>query len=319
MGAQIKDKLIYCIVNPDAGGGKSRRWWQSTMPDLDRCGYHYFWDYMQPGQIESQVRTAILEQGAEVVVVVGGDGSIFEVVNAVVCRDALIKEGLIIAVAPTGSACDFARQIFPGRQNGLLPLLDQGEVRLVDLGHCRFQCGEQFEEKYYINSFDTGVGADTCFGVNAKKGRIKKLLNGRLAFMLTALKVLMTYQYRHTVIELDRRKIEGEFIITGLGNGSYIGGGMKLFPQASLDDGLLDLLLIPRKRRMEILRLFPKVYSGEAIHIDGVTYLQTDHATITTEQPINIELDGEVPGTTAAQLRVIPRVLPLLLFPPSLT
>ena len=64
---------------------------------------------------------------------------------------------------------------------------------------------------------------------------------------------------------------------------------MKLFPKASLDDGLLDLLLIPRKSKLDILRLFPKVYSGEITNIDGVVYLQAASLKIVTAQPINIE------------------------------
>ena len=314
MKEQIKDKKLYCIVNPGAGGGTSRLWWEKTMPELDRHGYKYSWKYMHPGHVRQQVRTAVLDQRAEIVVVVGGDGSIFEVINAIVENGTLIKEGLIVAVAPSGSACDFARHIYPRQQEGLWALLEHGKVNYIDLGCCRFQQQDTMVEKYYINSFDTGVGADTCFAVNAEKGKIKKRIkNGHIAFMLTALKVLMTYKYSHTHIELPGQSIEGEFIITGFGNGSYIGGGMKLFPKASLDDGLLDLLLIPRKSKLDILRLFPKVYSGEITNIDGVVYLQAASLKIVTAQPINIELDGEVPGTTAAEVHVIPKVLPLLL------
>ncbi len=314
MEAKIRDKRIYCIINPDAGGGNSRIWWETTMPELDQRGYRYSWEYMHPGHIKEQVQTAVIEQGAEVIVVVGGDGSIFEVINAMVEQDKLIKEGLILVVSPTGSACDFARHIYPQQPKSLPDLLEHGQIHHIDLGCCCFQQQEAAVTKYYINSFDTGVGADTCFAVNDKAGKIKKILkNGQMAFMLTALKVLMTYKYCHARIELPEQTIEGEFIITGLGNGSYIGGGMKLFPHAALDDGLLDLLLIPRKSRLNILRLFPKVYSGDVINIAGTVYLQTPTAQISTQQPINIELDGEVPGTTDAEIRVIPKLLPLLL------
>lgn len=314
MEAKIRYKRIYCIINPDAGGGNSRTWWETTMPELDRRGYRYSWEYMHPGHIKQQVRTAVIEQGAEVIVVVGGDGSIFEVINAMVEQDKLIKEGLILVVSPTGSACDFARHIYPQQPKSLPTLLEHGQIHHIDLGCCRFQQQEAAVTKYYINSFDTGVGADTCFAINDRAGKIKKILkNGQLAFMLTALKVLMTYKYCHARIQLPEQTIEGEFIITGLGNGSYIGGGMKLFPHAALDDGLLDLLLIPHKSRLNILRLFPKVYSGDVINIAGAVYLQTPTAQISTQQPINIELDGEVPGTTDAEIHVIPKLLPLLL------
>ena len=116
MKEQIKDKKLYCIVNPGAGGGTSRLWWEKTMPELDRHGYKYSWEYMHPGHVRQQVRTAVLDQRAEIVVVVGGDGSIFEVINAIVENGTLIKEGLIVAVAPSGSACDFARHIHDNKR-----------------------------------------------------------------------------------------------------------------------------------------------------------------------------------------------------------
>ena len=107
--------------------------------ELDRHGYKYSWEYMHPGHVRQQVRTAVLDQRAEIVVVVGGDGSIFEVINAIVENGTLIKEGLIVAVAPSGSACDFARHIYPRQQEGLWTLLEHGKVNYIDLGCCRFQ------------------------------------------------------------------------------------------------------------------------------------------------------------------------------------
>ena len=123
----------------------------------------------------------------------------------------------------------------------------------------------------------------------------------------------MNFNYTVTEIELDDEKFSGEYIIMGCGNGAYIGGGMMLFPQASLTDGKLDLLLIPRKTRLQILKLFTKVYDGTILDIDGVVYRQTGRARFASARPVAAELDGEIPGCAPLEVSVLGGLLPLLL------
>ena len=314
-------KRLYFIINPSAGGGNSRVWWEQMIPQLDKTGYNYFWEYTKIGLISQQVREAVLHQGAEAVIVVGGDGSLFDVLNGIVENDVLIKPDLIIVASPMGSACDFGKMIYKGKQDGPWELLTKGEIRRIDIGRCLFRGDGTAapNTRYFINSFDAGVGADTCVEVNAVEGRMKRFWrNGKIAFMLSSLKVLMTYKYTKARIELPEETFEGEYIIIGFGNGIYAGGGMKLFPKAKLDDGLLDLLLVPKKNRLQILQLFKRVYDGSIINIAGVIYRQVPKIAIHTKIPIYVEMDGEVPGKTDVEIDVLPRFLPVLAFPENL-
>jgi diacylglycerol kinase (ATP) len=315
----VRGKRLFFIINSNAGGGQAHAWWEQIKSGLDAAGYDYFWQFTKAGQIEQQVREAVLEGGAQVVVAVGGDGSLYNALNGIVANDALLRDDLIFVVSPLGSSCDFGKLLYAGQQGkvDLLQLLAQGEVRRIDIGRCLL-AGDQAslpQVKYFINSFDAGAGADTCVEVNALGGRQKKFWrSGRIAFMLSSLKVLMSFRYTRARIELPQETVEGEYIIIGFGNGKFAGGGMMLFPQAELTDGLLDLLLVPRKGRWEILWVFSRVYRGTILGIKGVVYRQSARAKISTERPIYVEMDGEVPGQTAVELSVLPAFLPILTF-----
>ena len=317
--SQIKDKKIFFIVNPMAGGRRANSKWESFLPKLEASGLDFFWEYTSSsGSAGEQIRHAVLQNNAEVIIVFGGDGTLFEVVNGLILNDKLIREEIILGVCSAGSACDFTRFAYTGFNGDALDMLERGQIKYIDVGRCSFMAKDKTKQiRYYLNSCDMGAGADTCYAVNANNGLLKKLLRGKLAFLLSALKVLMSFKYTNTHITCNEEKYSGEYIIAGVGNGMYAGSGMKLFPNAELCDGKLDILLVSKRSRLEILRIFTKVYSGEFIHEKDVSYLQAALVSIETDLPVLIELDGELVGYTNAEVSVLPSLLPLLQIPLS--
>ena len=316
MGKGIADKRIFFLINPKAGGEKAGTWWEDQRRLLDESGLDFFYEFTDgPASAPGQIRRAVSENGAEALFIVGGDGSLYDAINGVFNEGQLVKPGLVFGVCPVGSGCDFARYIYSGHMPALTELLRQGRVAYTDVGCCEYAGPSGVrEQRYFINSFDMGAGADTCAQVNAANGRIKRLTrNGKLSFLLTSLKVLLAFKYTHTVIEADGHIYVGEYIIAGAANGRYIGGGMMMFPDAFLDDGMLDLLLVERRSKLDILRAFPLIYSGRHLSLPGITYVKAAGIHVKTDHPLHIELDGEVPGYTDVSLSVLPGALPLLL------
>ena len=313
MGVGIKERKIFFLINPHAGSGRAAKWWEDLRLSLDEQGFVYTWQYSYcVASAKTQVQDAVI-QGAEAVVMVGGDGSLYEALNGLVKDDALIRKNTVFVAWPAGSACDFVRSLDYG-QITLLDLLKFGKIEYIDICRCAYQSRNGQAVEYFINACDVGTGADTCIAVNAGRGRIKRLLkNGHLAFKITALQVLMRYKYCHIDVYIDDSVASGEFIIVGCGNGSYMGGGMMLFPQASLDSGKVEVFLVRRMSRLRILRVFSKVYDGTVSSIPGVEYYRGRKIKIVSERPLHLELDGEVPGTTDAEITILPKVLPLLL------
>lgn len=316
MGKGIADKHIFFLINPKAGGGKAVAWWECQRRRLEENGIDFFYEFTDgPASAAGQIRRAISINGAEALMIVGGDGSLHDAINGIIDDERLIKPELVFGVCPVGSGCDFGRYIDGGHMPAVTDLIRRGKVVGIDVGCCEYAGPSGVRERrYFINSFDMGAGADTCAEVNATNGRIKRVTrNGKLSFLLTALKVLLAFDYTHAVIEADGNVYKGEFIIAGAANGRYIGGGMMMFPEALLDDGLLDLLLVERRSRLKILQAFPLIYSGRHLSQPGITYVKAAEINIKTDRPINIELDGEVPGYTDVSLSVLPGALPLLI------
>jgi len=311
----VKDKRLFFLVNPASGSGRAEAFWKETMPLLDKEGYTYAWEYSSEEDVSGQLWAAMEKYSPQVIIAIGGDGILYHALNALIREDKPLREDMAFAAYPAGSACDFGRTVFPAGVPPLISLLEKGEIRNIDIGRCVLG-KDKDKTRYFINSFDMGAGADTCVAVNADRGRVKRFWrSGKLAFKFTALKVLMGFKYTLTRVELPDESFEGEYIIMGCGNGSYIGGGMKLFPHASLNDGLLDMLLVPKMGRLAILKAFSRVYDGTITKVNGVRYLQISSLRLLPASSLAVEMDGEIPGTAPAEISVLPAILPLLMLP----
>jgi len=235
-------------------------------------------------------------------------------------NDVLIRPDLVFGVCPAGTGCDFARMIYTnGADSGVdscINLLLEGMVRRVDVGRADFYSavGEPVHT-YFLNGSDIGLGAETCRRVNAEQGRLKRMLkNGQLVFLLAALQSLFSYHCCHIGVRADDECLDGVYLMAAVGNGCFMGGNMRLFPQARLDDGLLDLFLAPQMPKLKILRLFSKVYDGTVLQVQDICYRQVKSVDIKPKQPLYVELDGELPGFTPLSIKVLPRLVPLLQF-----
>jgi|GEM_PF-2953487 len=321
MGQGLRCHKIFFIINPRAGGGKAASWWQNALPALNRLEVDFFWQYSAGGaQTSRQVREAVQQGQATAVMSIGGDGHMHDTLNGIIENDTLIKPELVFGVCPAGTGCDFARMIYPhGKGSGVdsfTRLLLEGVARRVDVGSAVFHtaAGEP-AQAYFLNGSDIGMGAETCRRVNAEGGWLKRRLrSGQTIFLLAAIQTLFSYKYCPVSVQADGECLDGQYVIAAVGNGRFMGGNMCFFPQAQLDDGLLDLFLAAQMPKPKILRLFSKVYDGTVLQVAEVSYRQVKSVIIQPEQPLHVELDGELPGFSPLSVRVLPQLLPLLQF-----
>jgi len=321
MGDGFKERKIFFIVNQFSGGGRAEKWWRAALPILNKQSLNFFWQYSAGGRkTAEQVQRAVLEDKATAVLAVGGDGHLHDTINGLIENDKLLCEDIAFAIYPAGSGCDFARMIYMNSRDnsheGLLDLLFNGQLQPIDVGRADF-FGTEGEERraYFINGSDIGLGAETALRVNTRNGLQKRLLkSGQLTFLLAALQALFSYSYVPMRIEADGEKLDGHYLIAAAGNGRFVGGNMCLFPQAKLDDGLLELFLVRQMPKTRVLRLFAKVYDGTVLEVAEVCYRRVQNVKIIPTEPLQLELDGELPGLTPLNIRILPRLLPLLKF-----
>jgi diacylglycerol kinase (ATP) len=232
-------------------------------------------------------------------VVVGGDGTVNEVVNGVVGTDAEI------AVLPNGTGQDFGRTHgIPSEFDAAVGVALRGETRTIDLG--RVESGGT--SRYFANVGSAGMSGAVARRANA----MTKALGGRGTFFYALTREFLAWQNTQVVVELDggvRR--EGPMHDVIVANGSFHGGGMKLAPDAGQDDGLFDVVTIGDVTKLDFLTTAPKLYSGRYLSHPKVELLRSSIVVINAAEPLPLEVDGEPIGTTPARFEVVPAALRL--------
>jgi diacylglycerol kinase (ATP) len=233
-------------------------------------------------------------------VVIGGDGTVNEVVNGVAGATAEI------AVLPSGTGQDFARTHgIPSNFDEAVRVALGSATRMIDLG--RVEC-EGGGSRLFAN-----VGSAGMSGAVARRANtMTKAFGGKATFFYALTREFLAWQNTRVVVELDdgvRR--EGPMHDVIVANGRYHGGGMKLAPEARQDDGLFEVVLIGDVTKPDFLTTALKLYSGRYLSHPKVELLRSSSLAIEADEPLPLEVDGEPIGTTPAHFEVVPSALRL--------
>jgi diacylglycerol kinase (ATP) len=240
--------------------------------------------------------------GAERLVVVGGDGTVNEVVNGVAETG-----GVELAVIPRGTGWDFVRTYgIPRDLDRAIDIARDGDVREIDAGRVSYRswAGED-AHAWFANVASAGIS-----GAIAKRANeSSKALGGKVSYYWSTFAVFFGWQTGEMRVSVDDDTREGRMIDVMVANGRYLGGGMMMCPEAEPDDGLFDVLLIGDVTKRDLMFVLPKTYKGKHLPHPRLEPLRGRVVTIDADEPLPIELDGEQPGTTPARLEVVPRAL----------
>ncbi len=242
--------------------------------------------------------------GAELLVVVGGDGSVNEVVNGVAEQD-----GFELAVIPRGTGWDFVRTYgIPRDLDAAVGIAQTGAVREIDLGLVSYRTWAGAEARaYFANVASAGISG----AIAQRANEASKALGGKISYYWATLAVFARWQTGEMRVSVDDEIRDGRMIDVVVANGRYLGGGMMMCPEAEPDDGDFDVLLIGDVTKRDLLFVLPKTYRGKHLPHPRLEMLRGRVITIEADEPLPIELDGEQPGTTPARFEVVPRALRL--------
>jgi len=233
-------------------------------------------------------------------VVIGGDGTVSEVANAVAGTNAEI------AVLPGGTGQDFGRTHgIPRRFDDAVRVALDGETRTIDLGRVELESGTT---RLFAN-----VGSAGMSGAVARRANtMSKRLGGRATFFYALTREFLAWQNTRVVVELeDGVRREGAMHDVIVANGNWHGGGMKLAPEARQDDGAFDIVTIGDVTKLDFLTTAPKLYSGRYLSHPKVELLRSSSVAISAAEPLPLEVDGEPIGATPARFEVVPSALRL--------
>ena len=251
-----------------------------------------------------------IRNGATLVIAVGGDGTVHETVNGFFEDKNLINPDCQLGVLSLGTGSDFIRSLGMTKDfKDQMTCIQNGKSRLIDIGTvlCTSENGE-VTSQYFANECQVGMGGAVVAGV----GSAHKAFGGRLAFGSVALISALKYRPQLMTVSIDDEDVINRSLLgIATGNGSYCGGGMRLTPEAQLDDGWLDVLTLEDMTRVRLLMTFPQIYRGSHIHTPYCTYQRGRKIVVTTAEPALVAADGELLGFTPCTIELIPSILPV--------
>ena len=245
------------------------------------------------------------EDGAELVVAVGGDGTVNEAANGLIAAGRETE----LAILPRGTGTDFVRTFaIPTSLDDALAVARSERTRVIDAGRVDYRAwsGEK-ATGHFVNVASAGMSGAVAQRANASS----KALGGKASFLWATLAVFARWRNTEIEVDVDGERRAGLMEDVIVANCEYLAGGMRMCPEAKPDDGLFDVLLIGDITKAELVRVLPKVYRGTHLPHPKAELFRARKVAVDATTPLPIELDGEQPGTTPATFEVLPGALRL--------
>lgn len=300
-------KKVQIIFNPASAGGKTGQRKDEIIKSIEKFFGKEYYIHFTARQFDAEmVANQIQQEGCETIISVGGDGTIQEIVNGLVEEDR-VKSNCALGIISCGTGQGFAQSIgLPSGLNEQLEIIKNHQVVQVDIGKITYNSGNNELSRYFINEFQLGIGGAVVRNLQGKQKRF----GGFLYFGLGALSAIFNHPNQKITIAIDNDiKISKKFVGIVIGNGAFTGGGMNLTAKAKVNDSLLDVLLIHEQTTLQRLRTFPKIYSGKHLNSKHFSYYQAREISISSNELVPIEADGERFGNLPCKVKVLPNEL----------
>ncbi|WP_405100510.1 diacylglycerol/lipid kinase family protein [Oceanobacillus sp. FSL H7-0719] len=287
------------IVNPHAGNGKANFIFEHLQKStiFEQLNSKYYYSEYE-GHAEEIAASLITEKNITVIIVIGGDGTIYEVMNG------LGKTDIPIGFIPGGSGNDFARGVgIKGTPEEILQKVIDGKY-IVNywLGNYTRDNGKT---RYFVNSIGFGFDAQTAYAAN--NSPYKRIFNqyklGAGSYIIAILQILKSFKRMRVDVTLDgkKRTIEDCWLVS-IGNHPYYGGGMKIMPNAKVQPEKFSVLIIHSMSKLKVLTLFMTVFTGKHVRLKGVELLEAKSLEIYSGVPIYTQVDGQTAKCTKTNI-----------------
>jgi diacylglycerol kinase (ATP) len=293
-------RRIAYILNPTAAGGRAREVWAGIERELRRRGLGGEALWTEGRDQAADLAQAHATSGADLVVAVGGDGTVRAVASGVIAAGGRVPLGVI----PLGTGNDFARQAGVGQMDQAVAALEGGRSRRLDAIEVACIDRGQPRVSHALVFASVGFGGELLRWTTP---RVKRWFGPRWCYSVGFLRALATYQAPQAVVRVAGAEYAGRWLHLCAGNAEWAGGGgMRLSPGARWDDGRLEVCLVEAMSRLATVWNFPKLVRGTFAGHPRVRYFQGDRLTIDAAHPQPLQLDGDTFGETPATLAVKP-------------
>tara|TARA_B100000700_G_scaffold51463_1_gene54734 strand:- start:299 stop:1186 length:888 start_codon:yes stop_codon:yes gene_type:complete len=293
-------KKLYLTVNPFGGHKKGPKILKEVIPLFDENNIQLNVIETEYAGHNKKIAMEVDMNGYDGFCCIGGDGTMSEVINGVMNRKDLNRFPLGLITGGTGNS--FMHDI-----NCLDPIeatkrIIDGKRRKIDI----FSCKTPDKLFYGFNILGWGIPTDA----NLLADKMRWI--GSQRYNLASILEVLSHRKRFARVSIDNNSIASDFAFIIGCNTIHTGKGMKMAPLARLDDGLIDLIIVRKVSRFKLLKLFPKVFAGNHISDPGVDYRQVKKFSILPEKDRQLNIDGEVLGTTPVEVEVLPQEIELM-------
>jgi YegS/Rv2252/BmrU family lipid kinase len=286
------------LVNPASANGSTGRRWPELARRAAAAGLEGATLFSErQGHLAELAREATLD-GAELLVVVGGDGSVNEVANGL----AGLGRQPEVAIVPRGTGWDFSRAFgIPRKIDDAVQVALEGDVRTIDLGRASYRAWDGSDA---TASFANVASAGMSGAIAKRANETTKALGGKASYLWATFAVFSGWEATEIEVAVDGERRTGRMFDVVVANGRFFGGGLQICPDAEPDDGLFDVLTIGDVTKRDLVQTMPKMYRGTHLPHPKAELLRGSSVTVTSATPLPIQLDGEQPGTTPVTFEI---------------
>jgi len=294
------------VVNPNSANKSTGRIWPQIRNAIKLYVPAFDEIFTQQQGHATEIVGKALSEGYQLIVSVGGDGTNNEVVNGFFDgQGKLISPNACFGIICRGTGGDLRKTLgVPLEFKEAASYLAGDSYRVLDVGKMTHidRSGKQVV-RYFINITSFGIGGF----VDERVNRSSKALGGKISFLYASLVSMFTYKNQPVRLIVDGKDLGEQTIFNvAVANGQYFGGGMWVAPQAKMDDGLFDIVVLGDFKLNETLTQMSKIYKGTHLNHPKVTFLRGKSVKADSPEKVYLDVDGEAPGSLPATFEILP-------------
>jgi YegS/Rv2252/BmrU family lipid kinase len=291
------------IVNPVSGANKNQRKSRKIINHLVNQGFNLEVKLTYDRGSAIHIAKESIEDGFRNIIVIGGDGTLNEVVNGIFLQQKVKTTDIKIGMFSLGTGNDFIRTFqIPKDYEAATEILMQGKMRTIDTGMVRYHVDGSPHVRYFVNVLGMAFDGAVTESANSTKGAI-----GKLTYLKSVVATLFKYEPTKMKVEVDDKLVADEVIFCmNVGNCKYSGGGMRMVPDAVPDDGLFDITVLKPLSNYTALTNLYRLFNGSIYKLNEATHIRGKKIKVTSEPKIYAEAEGEYLGDSPFEIEMIP-------------
>ena len=298
----------FVIVNPTSGSGKGLTDYPLISKLLRDNSIAHEAVFTEHKHHATELTVSAIDSGYRDIIVVGGDGTLHEVINGLFIQRTVAPDDVTIAVISAGTGNDWIRMFgIPRRYSEAIRAIKEGYTFLQDVAEVTYEEAKYQQRRYMANV--AGIGFDAEVLRRTQQSSIKRHL-GRSGYLWCLIRSFFGHKDTGVKVWVDDRLIYNNLLFSvAMGVGKYNGGGIQQLPDAVADDGLLDITLIRPLHWWHVIFRIRRIFNGQIYSIGHVMHARGSKIRIESTPETPLEIDGELYGDTPIECRVLHRAV----------